>query len=264
MRLRSSLVVLFVALLLGCASTKEPDPTEGWTAEQLYAAAQDDFDDGRYADGLKYLQKLEARYPFGKLAQQANLDSAWANYKDSERGMALAALDRFIKLYPNHVALDYVYYLKGLVNFNERNNLMARLGSQDLSERDLQAARESFDSFKTVVVRYPDSKYAPESRQRMQYLVNSMAAGEVSVARYYYHRGAFVAAANRAQEVVRQYPQVPAVEEALYIMMRSYEALGLHDLQQGADRVLAQNFPESTLRERGLVSDTTRWWQIWR
>lgn len=261
---RALLCALLTLVLAACSTTKEPDPTEGWTAEQLYAAARSDLDDGRYADAVKYLQKLEARYPFGKLAEQARLDTAWAHYKDNERGLSLAAIDRFLKMYPNHSDVDYVHYLKGLVNFNDRNRLLASLGAQNLSERDMQAARESFDSFRTVVTRFPESRYAADSRQRMRYLVNAMAAGEVSVARYYYHRGAFVAAANRAQAVVKQYSQVPAIEEALYILMASYKALGLDELSDGADRVLAQNFPDSTLREQGLVRDTARWWEVWR
>ena len=250
--------------LAACASTAEPDPTAGWSAERLYAEAKDELDAGRYDSAVGYLQKLEARYPFGKLAQQAQIDTAFAHYRDGERGLALAAIDRFLKLHPNHEALDYVYYLKGLANFYQQSGMLQRIGGRDLSEQDLAAARESFDSFRTVVTRFPDSKYVSDSKQRMQYLVNAMAAGETSIARFYYQRGAYVAAANRAQEVVRQYQEVPAVEEALYILMRSYDKLGLDHLKDGAERVLQRNFPDSEIYERGLRAEGARWWQVWK
>ncbi len=258
------LVVLgFSAIMAACATT-EVDPTEGWSAEQLYAAAQDEIKTGRYADAVGYLQKLEARYPFGTLAQQAQIDTAYAHYKDDERALALLAIDRFIRMHPKHPKLDYLYYLRGLVNFNERNSILSFLGDQDLSERDLEAARESFDSFKTLINRYPESKYVSDARLRMQYLVNSMAAGQVTIAKFYFDRGAHVAAANRAQEVVREYQKAPAVEDALAIMVRSYEALGLTELRDGALAVLNLNFPDSDALERTMLRDDRRWWQVWR
>jgi len=258
------IIAIFLALS-GCAATEEVDPTEGWTAEQLYEAARGEMDAGRYADAVSYLEKLDARYPFGTLAQQAQLDIAFSHYKDDERGLALLSIDRFVKRYPNHPRLDYIYYLKGLVNFNERQSFLSFIDKRDLSERDLRAARESFDAFRTVVTRYPTSKYAADARQRMTYLVNAIAAGEVTVARYYFERGAYMAAANRAQEVVREYQRVPAVEQALYIMTASYEALGLDELSQGARQVMEENFPDSVLLTEGLqVSDDRRWWQVWR
>lgn len=262
--LRQTLLACLCVALVSCAATKEPDPTEGWSAEKLYQTASDEMDTGRYADAVKYLQKLEARYPFGKLAQQAQIDTAYAHYKDGERGLALVAIDRFLKMHPEHPQLAYMYYLKGLVNFNEENSIIAAISKRDLSERDLRAAREAFDSFGVVAKRFPNSKYAADSRQRMQYLVNSIAAGEVSVARFYYQRGAYVAAINRAQAVVSEYQRVPAVEEALVIMVLSYDALGLDDLRDGVRRVLDKNFPDSAVLENGLAREEKRWWQVWR
>jgi outer membrane protein assembly factor BamD len=256
---------LFVAITLSaCSVPKEEDRTAGWTVEEIYKEASDEIQTGRYEDGIKLLQTLEARYPFGPYAQQAQIDMAWAYYKDDSPGLALATIDRFVKLHPNHPQTDYVYYLKGLANFNQRNTFLERLGGQDLSERDLQAARESFDAFKTVVTDYPTSKYVSDSQQRMRFLLNSIATGEVSVARFYFLRHAYVAAANRAQEVVRQYQTVPAVEEALFIMMRSYQELGLTELSDGAKRVLDTNFPNSQIAQTGITAPVKRWWQIWR
>ncbi len=219
---------------------------------------------GKWEAAVKLLEKLEARYPFGRWAQQAQLDIAYAHFKDNERALALAAIDRFMKLHPNHPSLDYAYYLKGLINFNEQQGLFARFGGQDLSERDQQAARESFDAYKELITRFPDSKYAPDAEARMAYLVNSMAMGQVHVARYYFRRGAYIAAVNRAQNVVRQYQRAPAVEEALYLMVRSYERLGLNDLRADAERVLRTNFPDSQLLANGYPEETRRWWQVWR
>ncbi|MEZ5741116.1 MAG: outer membrane protein assembly factor BamD [Burkholderiaceae bacterium] len=251
-------------LLAACAGPKEVDPTLGWTAEQLYAEARDEMQTGRWEDAVKLLEKLDSRFPFGVLSQQAQVDNAYANYKDGERGLALAAVDRFLKLHPDHRAVPYMYYLRGLINFNSHNTLLARLGSQDLSERDLQASREAFDAFETVTRRFPDSPYAPDATLRMRYLRNSMALGEIAVARYYYRRGAHVAAINRAQEVVRQYQDVPAVQEALLILVRSYDALGLTDLRDASQRVLALNFEGNESVEATLAGEKSSWWQVWR
>lgn len=256
---------LVVALLLGaCGTTEGPDKTLSWTPEKLYAEARDEMAAGNWGASIKLLEKLEARYPFGRWSQQAQIDLAYAHYKDSERALALAQIERFQKLHPNHAALDYVYYLKGLINFNDQQGFLQNFGGQDLSERDLRAAREAFDAFKTVVTRWPDSKYAEDSEQRMRYLLNSMAAGEVHIARYYYRRGAYVAAANRAQAVVKQYQATPAVEEALYIMYKSYEKLGLDDLKADSERVMKLNFPSSALMARGFPEDNRSWYQFWR
>ncbi len=250
--------------LAACSTAEPPDQTLGWTPDRLYAEAKDELGSGNWAAAIKLLEKLEARYPFGHWAQQAQLDIAWAQFKDGERALSLAAIDRFMKLHPNHPALDYALYLKGLVNFNEQQGLLATLGNQDLSERDQAAARESFDAFRELTTRFPDSKYAADATARMKYLVNAMASGQVHVARYYYSRGAYIAAANRAQEVVRHYQQAPAVEEALFLLVRSYDRLGLPTMRDDAERVLRRNFPDSTLLTQGLPEENRRWWQIWR
>lgn len=259
------LVVLALATALAaCGSTNSGDQTLGWSPDKLYAEGKDEMRSGRYDAAIKLFEKLESRYPFGRWAQQAQIETAYAHYKQAERAQALAATDRFLKLYPNHPALDYIYYLRGLISFNEQQGWLARLGGQDLAERDLDAAREAFDAFNQVVTRFPQSKYAPDSEARMKYLVNSMASGEVHIARYYYLRNAFVASANRAQNVIRKYPQAPATEEALYILMMSYEKLGLPDLRSDAERVFRLNFPDSTIARTGLGNSDRRWWQVWR
>lgn len=266
--LNTSFTCAFVAifvLLSGCSTPEKADPTLGWTPEKIIAEAKDEMGSGNWSKAVALWEKLEARYPFGRFAQQAQIEIAYSHYRENERGAALVAIERFIRLHPNHETLDYVYYLKGLVNFNEQQGFLSGLGGQDLSERDLKAAREAFDSFRTVVTRFPDSKYAPDSAARMKYLVNSMASGEVNIARYYFLKQAYVAAANRAQAVVKQYQQAPAIEEALYIMVRSYDQLGLSDLKSDAERVLKQNFPQSTYALTGVgANKSTSWWKFWQ
>jgi outer membrane protein assembly factor BamD len=251
-------------LVAGCSTKEPPDPTLSWSPERLYADARDDMEGGRWDAAIKTLEKVESRYPFGRWAQQAQIDTAYAHYRQGDRALALAATDRFLKLYPNHDSLDYVYYLRGLINFNEQQGWIARLGGQDLSERDLKAARDAFDAFKQVVTRFPASRYAADSEARMKYLVNAMASGEVHIARYYFRSGAYVAAVNRAQNAIRSYPQAPAIEEALYILMASQDRLGLADLRDDTRRVLERNFPNSPWLAGSGAADDRRWWQIWR
>lgn len=232
--------------LQGCASNSlAKDETLGWSADRLYAEAKEEMSSGNWAPAIKLLEKLESRYPFGRYAQQAQIDTAFAHWKEGENLLALAAIDRFTKLYPNHERMDYVLYLKGLINFNDRSNLFTRYTGEDLAERDPKAAREAFDSFKELVTRYPNSSYAGDASGRLTYLINMLASNDVYVARYYYRRGAILAAVNRAQAVVKQYQEAPAIEEALAIMVYGYEKLGLNDLSTDARRVLSTNFPGS-------------------
>ncbi len=242
-----------ILTLQGCAlNSPAKDETLGWSADRLYAEAKDEMSSGNWSAAVKLLEKLESRYPFGRYAQQAQIDTAYAHWKEGENVLALAAIDRFTKLYPNHEKMDYVLYLKGLINFNDRSNLFTRLTGEDLAERDPKAAREAFDSFKELVTRFPNSSYAEDASGRLTFLINMLASNDVHVARYYYRRGAVLAAVNRAQAVVKQYQQAPAIEEALAIMVYCYEKLGLNDLSADARRVLAANFPSSVYLKTGF------------
>lgn len=219
-------------------------------------------DEGGYEKAIKYFESLEARYPYGRYAQQAQLEVAYAYYKNNEPVSAVAACERFIKLHPNHPNVDYAFYLKGLVNFNEDLGLLGAIASQDMSERDPKAARESFESFKELANRFPDSKYTPDAVNRMKYLVNALASHEVHTARYYFKRGAYVAAVNRGQYVLQHYPQAPAVEEAMSLMVKAYDAMGMADLRDDAMRVMRKNFPNSQYFS-GAVKDGKAWWKLW-
>lgn len=218
---------------------------------------------GNYTKAVEYLEKLEARYPYGRYAQQAQIEIAYAYYKDGERASAIAAADRFIKLYPNHPNVDYAYYLKGLVNFNENRGFLSALTSPDMTDRDPKASREAFFAFKEVVTRFPESKYAKDATERMRYLVNALAAYEVHVARYYIKRGAYVAAANRAQFAVKNYPQAPTTEEAVYILVLAYDELGMTTLRDDAKRIMTTNFPNSKYLQPGGYKPSAPWWRIW-
>lgn len=257
-------VLLAATLALGgCGLLPEViDETAGWSAQKLYAEAKDNLNSGNYERAVKMFETLEARYPFGRYAQQAQLEVAYAYYKDNEPISAIAACDRFIKLHPNHPNVDYAYYLKGLANFNEDLGLLGKLVDQDMSERDPRAARDAFLAFKELVTRFPDSKYADDATARMKYLVNALAYNEVHVARYYLKRKAWVAAANRAKEVLKTYPEAPALEEALAIMVVAYDELGLTELRDDARRVLELNFPDSKYA-KGVSVREKAWYRFW-
>jgi outer membrane protein assembly factor BamD len=257
---------MLALLLSGCAWLEslqgDTDETAGWSAQRLYSEAKNAMNEGSWATAVKYFEKLEARYPFGRYAQQAQLEIAYAYYRDNEPALAVAACDRFIKLHPNHPNVDYAYYLKGVVNFYEDQTVFTRFAAQDPTERDPQSARESFAAFKELATRYPDSKYTPDALARMKYLVNALAAHEVHVAQWYMKRGAYVAAANRASYAVKTYPEAPATEDALALMVRAYGQMGLDDLRDDTLRVLKTNFPNSPWL-KGDVDRSDPWWRIW-
>lgn len=239
-------ITIFIALTLvsGCAFwKKEEDKTRDWSAERLYEEAKLNMGNGDYETAIDFYQKLESRFPFGTLAQQAQLDIAYAYYKFDEPASAIAAADRFIKLHPRHPNVDYAYYLKGLVHFKQGRSFLDRFFPRDMSLRDPGAVRESFDAFSELVRRFPDSKYAEDASQRMVYLKNMLAQNEIHIANYYMRRGAYVAAANRARHVVENFQRTPAVPEALAVMAKAYTVMGLDELAADSVRVLRLNYP---------------------
>jgi len=261
--LASLLAALALVLTAGCGLLPEDiDETAGWSAEKLYAEARDAMDDRLYDKAIKMFEKLESRYPYGRYARQAQLETAFAHYKQDEREQAVAACDRFIRLHPNQPGVDYAWYLKGLVHFNEDLGLLARVSNQDQTERDPRSAIEAFEAFKALINGFPDSKYVEDASLRMAYLVNALAAHEVHVAEFYLRRGAWLAAVNRVQEALTNYPRAPANEKGLFIMIKAYDALGMDDLRDGAERVMRRNFPDSEYFKRGLSSGEP-WWRLW-
>jgi outer membrane protein assembly factor BamD len=272
LRLSSNSSVRVVALaagaviVAGCHGLPEKtDETATWNNGKLYSEAQDALTGGDFGKCAKYFENLEGRDPFGHFAQQAQINVAYCNWKDGETASADSAIDRFIKLHPDHPDIAYAYYLKGMIHFNDDLGLFGRFSGQDMSERDPKSLRESYDAFKVVVDRYPQSKYAPDAAQRMRYIVNALASHEVHAADYYYRRGAYVAAINRAQLAIREYRNAPATEDALHIMMLSYGKLDQPQLEGDTKRVLAATFPDSPFVTGKLRpgKENKSWWQIW-
>ena len=257
------LALATIAALAACGSTPSRDEDAARDPEKLYADAKDDISGGSWDRAIKTLEKVEGRGAGTLLAQQALLEIAYAQWRSADKASALSSLDRFIKLYPSSPALDYALYLKGTVNFNDNTGFLSALSRQDFAERDQQASRDAYQAYAQLVEQFPTSKYAADARQRMAFLINALANHEIYAARYYFRRGAFVAAANRAAQVLREYPRSPAVEEALYIMAVSYERLGLDPLRDGVDRVLRLNFPSSPHLRDGIRQPEKAWWQFW-
>jgi len=238
-------VILTLCLIVtGCSET--PDETNDeyaeWTAEQFYRQARDALNEKRYEKAAKLYEKLEARYPFGKYATQAQMDVAYAYYKNDEPDSAIAAADRFIKLNPAHPNVDYAYYIKGLVNYNRGITFVDRFVPTDSSQRDPGATLDSYKDFDELVRRFPNSRYAEDSKQRMLSLRNNLAMHEIHVADFYMRREAFLAAARRCGEVIRKYQKTQAVPVALEIMEQAYRKLGLVQLADDTHRVFELNY----------------------
>lgn len=216
--------------------------------------------EGNYTRAVKLFQSLEARYPYGRYAQQAMLEGAYASFRANEVPTAISALDRFIRTYPNHPNVEYAYYLKGIVNFREDQGLFGYVYEFDLSERDPKAMKDSYAAFRELVAKFPEGRYSDDARQRMVYLVNALSMYEVHVARYYYNRGAYVASAGRAQQSLVNYPRTPANEHALDVLWRSYDRLGLVQLRDDTKAILARTYPQSPYLS-GIP--TKPWWKFW-
>ena len=254
------------SVLTGCAGLSEKDEMLGWSVEKMYAEAKEALDTGVWDKAIKYYERMEGRYPYGKYAEQAQLEVAYAYWKSGEALSALAACDRFLKLHPNHASAAYALYLKGLINFNLDDGLFASISGQDPADRDPKSAKASFDAFNELLSRFPDSKYREDSIKRMTYLVNALARYEVNVAKYYLKREAYLAAINRAQFAIKTYPDAAANEDALFIMVKSYDALKMEDLRNDAERVMRNNFPKSKYFRGSVLADldnNKRWWTLW-
>jgi outer membrane protein assembly factor BamD len=259
---RLGAVLIAVSLIAGCSWLPEvKDETANWSVEKLYDEAHGSMVTGNYTRAVKLFDTLEGRFPYGRHAQQAILEGAYSNYRMGETAAAVASCDRFIRTYPNNLNVDYAYYLKGLVNFREDQGIFGYVVEQDLSERDPKMTRESFAAFRELITKFPESRYASDSVERMRYLTNALAMYEVHVGRYYYSRGAYLAAVNRAAATVTGYPQTPANEDALILMVQGYDKLGMPQLRDDARRVLVKSFPNSAFLSTGRVKP---WWKFWQ
>jgi outer membrane protein assembly factor BamD len=264
--MRHSLAVFLLLTLTACSMfdplpTGNPsDASSQMSAEELYHQAKAQQDDGNYSAAIKLYGTLQSHYPYGQYAQQSMLEMAYSSYRISEPDAAITTVERFIKQFPNNPHVDYAYYLKGLATFNGELSMLGSISGQDQSELDPQAAQDSFKAFKELITRFPDSKYTPDARVRMQYLSNTLALHELHVASYYQRRGAYIAAINRAEGILKEYPNSPATRDALGIMVQSYDAMGLTQLRDDTQRVLTKN----TGVTADFIKPAKSWWQFWK
>lgn len=240
---RAAIIVAAAVTATGCGWLQniETDPTHDWTPNQLYQEARAAMSESNWTLAKEYYTKLEARYPFGAYAQQAQIDLAYVYFKDDEAPTAVQTLDRFLRAYPNHPNSDYALYLKAVATLNEEESWMSSFTRQDLSHRDAQAARDAFDLFKELAARFPDSRYAPEARRRMHELVLAQARHELNTAKYYYDRHAYVATINRAKVILSDFQQTSVSDEAMELMADSYNKLGMYDLEKDMRRIIELN-----------------------
>lgn len=248
------LVIFYLSFILqGCETLNSSDSSSeldkeyaGWDAAKFHENAKSAMEAENYQTSIKLYETLEARYPFGEYAAQAQIEIAYAYYKNGDSEAAIAATDRFIKTHPRHSNIDYAYYLKGLVNFNRSIGFIDRFLPTDVSQRNPDNVKVAHENFQELVHRFPDSKYAPDAKQRILSLNNNLAMNEVHVARFYLKRKAYLAAANRAGYVVKKYQRTPAIPKALKVMQEAYSKLGLTELASDAKRVYQKNFPDGT------------------
>ena len=251
------IVLTLSFLLLSACSNQEVVPDAETTELKFYQSAQKSLRSSNYGEAVNKLQRLEARFPFGRYAEQSQLEIAYAYYKSAQPEATRAAADRFIRLHPTHPNVDYAYYLKGMASFEEDQNFLERFLPINPATRDLGSAKDSFDDFSQLVLRFPNSKYAPDSQKRMVYLRNLLAEYEIVVARYYIRRGAYIAAANRGRYVFESYQKTPSVPDALAVMVEAYQLLDMNDLADEALQVLSSNFPEhDSLDREGQFRDS--------
>ena len=222
---------------------EEADEKTNWTASQFYDEAKSELNDENYLNAIELYESLETRYPFGRFAQQAQIDLAYAYYKNDDPDSAIATANRFIRVHPRHASVDYLYYLKGLINFNRGIGFLERYLPTDRSQRDPGAAVNSLDDFETLLRRFPNSKYAADSKQRIIALKSTLALYNLNVAKYYTKRGAHVAAVNRTKHIIEKYPRSTAVPRALLLMVSSYKEIGMNDLAADAQKIYNLNYP---------------------
>ena len=240
--------ILLIMTFSGCSSLgsifEEKDPTVGLTASQLYAQGKEFLDAADFNNAIRLFEILEARYPFGKYSTQAMLDISYAYYASNQKDEAIIEINRFIRLYPNHPNVSYAYYLRALSNFDKDANIISRFFGHDPSRYDVTDLKNSFNDFTTVVNRFPDSKYADDSINRLRYIKNQIARNELYIAKYYDKRSANIAAIERVKYMLENYGGTPSSEEGLVILVKNYNDLKLYDLAYDSARVLKKNFPD--------------------
>ena len=256
------LLIALLPLFLACSNRTRIEAAETLPVDAMYAEAKRSLDNDEVGRAVKFYERLVARFPYGRYHEQAQIELAYALYRNNKPDEALSAINRFIKIYPTHARIDYAYYLRGLVNFNRRIGLLEKYFSQDTTRRDLQYVRQSFQDFGELLNKYPESKYAADARQRMLYLRNGLANAELMVANYYFRRGAYIAAATRAKFLVETYQEAPASADALAVMAESYRRIGRTQLGDETAQVLKLNYPEHPYLVGKWPAKRSKWRQL--
>ena len=238
---KTTALILALITMAGCSTTAS-DPTANWSVSKLYAEAKKNSTAGNYPTAIEYYETLESRFPFGVYAIQAQLDVAYTYYKFDEPESATAAADRFIKLHPRHEAVDYAYYLKGVINFGLKDSFIDKVYTRDLADYDKSIMQQSYQDFTILANRFPESIYTKDALKRMAYLRSQMARSELKAAEFYLSKGAWVAAANRAKGILESYQGSDSIQRALEIQLKSYQELGLDDLARDVQRIMDLNY----------------------
>ena len=245
--MRLILYTVLALSLVACSSDKEDiDPTSEWSAEKFYLEARAELNQGNYLTAIEYYETLESRYPFGRYATQAQIDVAYAYYKYNEPDSAITAIDRFIKLHPRDPAVDYAYYLKGLVNFERGGTILDVLSARDLSEFDKNMLLTAFNDFRLLVQRFPDSKYVEDSSKRMIFLRDELARADFRVASYYASREAWIAVANRTKFILQNYQGASVIRSTLELQLKAYQALEMDELARDTQRIIDLNYNQDS------------------
>jgi len=253
-------LILLIVLAAGChRGTKKQDDAEVLPVEQMYAMAKTSLENGNYTKAIKYDQRLIARFPFGPYTEQASLELAFAQYKSSKPEDAYSTVNRFIKTYPTQKHVDYAYYLRGVINFDRDKGFLDHYANQDMTKRDQANTLQSFEDFSELVAKFPDSRYSADGRQRMIYLRDNMARAQLNVAVFYLDRGAYVAASNRAKDIVEKFQRTPEAGDALAVMVIAYKALSEDKLAANTERVLQLNYPDHPYF-KGHWPPHQHWW----
>ena len=252
-----------MALALSACQTQKLDATLGKSAAELYTEAKQQLDSKNYTQAVKQYEVLLSRYPYGTYAQQAQFDMSFAYFRDQEPAKALASIERFIRQYPSHPRLDYLYYLKALTVLDHRSKFFGDLTKLSLSDKDPQDLIEAFDAYRTIIEKYPSSDYVPIAREQLLRLAKAISEYELNVARFYMKKGAYLAAANRAQDLIRKDEHSPVLEEALAIMVTAYDRMEQTQLRDDVKRVLAENFPGSLYLQQEWRAPKRAWWVFW-
>ncbi len=259
MRILILTTTVLMLVLTGCGNRTREALGD---ADVLYERGKRASDNGNFRDATVYFEQLEARFPFTNAARQGQLDLMYAYYRNREPEAAIDQADQFIRENPAHPRVDYAYYIKGMVHFERQPNFIERWFRADLSQRPPTDARSSFQSFQTLVQRFPESEYAEDARQRMIFLRNRLASYEVYVAEYYLSRGAYVGALNRARYALENYDGAPELRRALIVMVEAYEKLGMPQLANDTEKVLLENFANVD-QPSPAEAEEKRWWKFW-